>query len=54
MGGSWVEVNDDREPAKIASENPFPVKNAEFDTEPVSLGNSELTNLKGSARWIVH
>ena len=29
MGGSWVEkMNDDREPAKMAAKNPFPVKNA--------------------------
>jgi len=33
-------MNDDREPVRIASKNPFPVKNAEFDTEPASLKSS--------------
>jgi hypothetical protein len=34
MGGSWVEMDDDRKPARIPSKNPFPVKNAEFETQP--------------------
>jgi len=40
-------MNDDREPAKIASKNPFAVKNGEFDTEPASSKGFAIDSRKG-------
>ena len=47
-------MNDDLEPARIASKNPFPVKNAELETKLPKLKSSELTQVKRPARWMVH
>jgi hypothetical protein len=46
-------MNDDLEPARIASKNPFPVKNAELETNPQAK-KFGIDSAKAPARWMVH